>query len=210
MKALLLVLGFATLLVAHRNDEYLQATLLTIERGQIGIEVNLTPGQAVWPIILAMIDTDGDGRLSEGEKDAYTHKVLQSLSLEVDHTKLELRLLDSQFPAIDAMAAGLEPIRLRVYADLPASWAANHELRFVNHHAPAIGVYLVNCLRSKADEPRIAAQKRDYVQSEIKVDYSFQTRWPPIQRSVWWIGAVGIAVFGGWALWLRQRAVTLH
>ncbi len=206
MKELLLALGFTTLLAAHRNDEYLQATLLTIERGQIGIEVNLTPGQAVWPLILAMIDTDGDGRLSEGEKHAYTNKVLQSLSLEVDRTKLELRLLDSQFPAINAMAAGQEEIRLRVHADLPASWAANHELRFVNHHAPAIGAYLVNCLLPAAGEPLIAAQNRDYAQSEIQVDYSFQTRWPPIQRSVWWIGAVGIAVYGGWALWSRQRA----
>ena len=205
MKASLLALGFATLLAAHRNDEYLQATLISIERGQIWLELNLTPGQAVWPVVLAMIDTDGDGHLSEIEKHAYAIKVVQSLSLEVDRVKLELRLLDSQFPAIKDMAAGQESIRLRIRSDLPASWAADHQLRFLNHNSPAIGAYLVNCLLPIDGEPVIAAQKRDFAQSEIQVGYSFKTRWPPIQRTVWWIGAVGIALLGGGAIWLRQR-----
>ena len=205
MKASLLALGFATLLAAHRNDEYLQATLLTIERGQIGIELNLTPGQAVWPLVLAMIDRDGDGRLSESERLAYAIKVVQTLSLEVDRLKLELRLLDSHFPLVEAMAAGQESIRLRVHADLPGSWAASRQLRFVNHHAPAISVYLVNCLVPADGEPVIAAQKRDYAQSEIEVEYSFKTRWPPIPYTVWWVSAGGIVILGGWAHRVRPK-----
>ena len=152
-----------------------------------------------------MIDTDGDGQLSEIEKHAYAIQVIQSLSLEVDRVKLELSLLDSQFPVIEAMAAGQESIRLKVQADLPVSWAASRQLRFVNHHAPAISVYLVNCLVPADGEPVIAAQKRDYAQSEIQVTYSFKTSWSPIQHTVWWVSAGGIAILFGWAYRVRQK-----
>ena len=60
---ILLLAGIPAL--AHRLDEYLQATILSIEKNRLQAQMTLTPGVAVYPIVLAAIDTDADGVLSE-------------------------------------------------------------------------------------------------------------------------------------------------
>jgi hypothetical protein len=52
---------------AHRLDEYLQASQISIESGRIIVEINLTPGAAVADGVIAEIDRDADGELSPSE-----------------------------------------------------------------------------------------------------------------------------------------------
>ena len=56
-------LGFA-----HRLDEYLQATLVSVEKTRALLEVRLMPGVAIVPMVLAEIDCNGDGVMSEAEQ----------------------------------------------------------------------------------------------------------------------------------------------
>ncbi|HEX3982849.1 MAG TPA: hypothetical protein VHX12_04075 [Acidisoma sp.] len=49
---------------AHRLDEYLQATLIGVTRDGVDIEINLTPGVAVLPVVMAKIDRNRDADFS--------------------------------------------------------------------------------------------------------------------------------------------------
>jgi hypothetical protein len=52
---------------AHRLDEYLQATIISVEKDRVQASMRLIPGVAVSSIVLASIDADGDGVISETE-----------------------------------------------------------------------------------------------------------------------------------------------
>lgn len=62
--ALLSLGGFA---FAHRLDEYLQATILSVEKDRVQGSMRLVPGVAASSIVIASIDSDGDGAVSEAE-----------------------------------------------------------------------------------------------------------------------------------------------
>jgi len=64
-----LLLGLVALpssALAHQLDEYLQATLVSIEPGEIRLQINLTPGVAVAEQVLALVDRDHGGSPSDG------------------------------------------------------------------------------------------------------------------------------------------------
>jgi hypothetical protein len=53
---------------AHRRDEYLQAARLAIDPGGVQLELDLTPGIALAEAIIADIDRNRDGALSQDEQ----------------------------------------------------------------------------------------------------------------------------------------------
>jgi hypothetical protein len=53
---------------AHRIDEYLQATILSLEAHRVQASMRLIPGMLVSPSVIAAIDSDGDGAFSESEE----------------------------------------------------------------------------------------------------------------------------------------------
>jgi hypothetical protein len=69
--ASLMLLWFGTPSSAHRLDEYLQAAMLSLEKDRVQVQLRLTPGVAVFPFIVSIIDTDSDGAISIGEQRAY-------------------------------------------------------------------------------------------------------------------------------------------
>ena len=71
---------------AHRRDEYLQAARLAIDPDRVQLELDLTPGIALAEAIIADIDRNRDGSLSQDEQRAYGSLVLSALTLEVDGT----------------------------------------------------------------------------------------------------------------------------
>src|SRR4051794_9415133 len=99
---------------AHRLDEYLQATLISVEKDRVQLHIRLTPGVAVFPVVLATIDTDRDGVISEAEGRDYAVQVLQDLSLRADGDSLRLRLVSLTFPSIEEMKEGLGEIQLEL------------------------------------------------------------------------------------------------
>jgi hypothetical protein len=198
--AAMLVLA-ATPAVAHRLDEYLQATLISVEKHRIQAEIRLTPGIAVLPIVLANIDADGDGVISEAEQRAYAQRVLEDFSLSVDGDRLRAELVSTKFPKIEEMEEGLGEIQLEITADLPSGYG-HRRLVVENHHLSRIAAYLVNCLVPRDPDIRIGVQNRNYEQSFYALDYE-QAGARPALLSFW---STGLSVF---ALLLSARVVFL-
>ena len=165
--ALLLAAGTGQ---AHRLDEYLQATIISVEKDRIEAQLRLIPGVAVFPLVLASIDTDTDGVISDAEERAYAERVRRDLSLTINGERLALRLVSSTFGKTEALKEGLGEIELRLVADVPRS-GASRTLIFENHHERRIAAYLVNCLAPRDPDIRVTTQDRNYQQSVYQVQY---------------------------------------
>ena len=197
---------------AHRLDEYLQGALISVEKNRLDAEITLTPGVAVFPILLADIDTNADGVISNTEQRAYAQRVLDDLSLKLDGYRLTPRLVSMRFPAIDEMKQGLGQIQLEFSTDLP-SGGPNRRLVLESHHHNSIAAYQVNCLVPRDPDIRVIAQSRNYHQSFYQLDYvQVGIRSGPMSFA-WWSAGPGllcaIALFLSARLamlWLRERA----
>jgi hypothetical protein len=187
--ALSLVRGAA----AHRLDEYLQATLIGVTRDGIDVELQLTPGVAMLPLWMAVIDQDHDGRISPAEERAYVDRVVRDVELRVDGVPAPLRLIESAFPSVEATREGLGTIRMKLRAA-----RSGHELRFENRHLPQLSAYLVNCLADPSDGLIVGRQERDEAQRSIRLEYSFGGGTLPRPRTPWippgplWPAAIGM------------------
>jgi hypothetical protein len=98
----------------------------------------------------------------------------------VDGVPAPLSLIESEFPALEAMREGLGTIRIKLRT--PRS---GHELRFDNRHLPQVSVYLVNCLAAPSDGLVVRRQQRDQAQRSIAFEYSFGTGAVPEPRAEW-------------------------
>jgi hypothetical protein len=157
--------------VAHRLDEYLQATIFSIDADHIEGSMRLVPGVAVAPAIVSSIDTDHDGLFSDSEQHAYAQSVLRDLFLSADGTQLNLKLVSVEFPTIGQIEQGVGEIDINFSAELPAQ-AANRHVVFENHHRPAMSVYLVNTLVPGDKNIQITAQSRNENQSIYQLDFA--------------------------------------
>lgn len=155
----------------HRLDDYLEATIFSVERNRIYISMRLVPGVAVFPVVLASIDTNGDGVISEIEQRAYAESVLGDLSLMIDGHNLKPQLVAINFPEIEQMKDGMGQIQIEFVADLPPG-GSNRELIFENRHQRGIAAYLVNCLAPSDGNIRITAQNRNANQSFYQLDFA--------------------------------------
>ena len=218
MKTRLTAAGAMLLLVgtpasAHRLDEYLQATTISVEKDRVQAQIRLTPGVAVFPMVLTNIDTDADGVISEAEQLAYAERVLGDLSLTIDGDRLRLRLVSLKFAQIEEMKEGLGEIQLEFDADV-ASGGPKRSLTFENQHQSRIAAYLVNCLVPRDPGIRITAQNRNYQQTFYQLDYvQADVRSGP-QSSAWWsssrgwLGAAALLLLAGFGfVWRRARVV---
>jgi hypothetical protein len=169
--ASLVALSFGTPAFPHRLDEYLQATKISLEKDRIRAEIRLTPGIAVLPVVMAIVDTDVDGIASPSEQRAYAERVLRDLSLSINGSPLKLELLSATFPEPDALKEGLGEIKLDLAAAVPRP-AAEHKLIFENRHQQSIAAYLVNCLTPSDPDLQVTAQRRNYEQSHYELEYS--------------------------------------
>jgi len=154
--------------LAHRLDEYLQATIFSIEPGNIHVTMRLVPGVAVAPGVIASIDSDHDGVLSWDEQHRYAEHVMADLELKEDGRDLPLHLTSVTFPSVDQMNMGTGEIELAFSADLPVV-RGEHQLTFENHHQSGISVYLVNSLVPRNQNLHLEAQSRNQNQSFYQV-----------------------------------------
>src|ERR1700739_1457903 len=112
-------LSVATPALAHRLDEYLQATTLVVDGDHVEVQMRLTPGVEVFDRVLAAIDANGDGVISEAKQQALCGHVSRDLSLKIEGTPLEVRLVSSTFPKLVEMKEGMGDILLNFEAGLP-------------------------------------------------------------------------------------------
>jgi len=170
MKLLVVCLLLGVCAYAHRLDEYLQTTLISVEKSGVQAEMTLTPGIAVLPVVWAAIDRDGNGIISEGEQRDYAARVLRDVSLTVDGVRLAPRLVSAQFPSPEFLREGMGEIRIAFRADVQGAGGAR-KLAFQNHHFAQIAAYQVNCLVPRDRDIEVVAQTRNYVQSMYGLDY---------------------------------------
>lgn len=164
-----LALCLATPALAHRIDEYLQASTLLVSAGRLELSMRLAPGVAVASTVLDGIDIDRDGTLSDAEQQQYGNHLLQDLFVTLDDTPVVLRLVAWRSSTVEAMRRGQGEIQLEFAAALPAG-GTQRRLVFENRHHSAIGAYLVNALVPER-EIRITGQTRNYRQSVYELAY---------------------------------------
>jgi hypothetical protein len=134
--------------------------------------MRLTPGVAVAPFILATIDRDGDGVISNAEQSAYVDQVLRDVSMTLDGNALTLRPTRQIFPGIQDMREGRGEIQMEFIADIPRANVAERSLVVENKHQSRIAAYLMNAVAPYDPDIRITAQNRNYQQSSYRLDYS--------------------------------------
>ena len=156
---------------AHRLDEYLQATLLSVEKDHVQASMRLIPGVAVASSVIANIDSNADGLFSAAEQGAYAERVLGEWSLTIDGNRLTPKRLSADFPRVDQMKDGLGEIRIEFTADLPRG-GTNRRLILENLHPDLSAAYLVNCLVPHDPDIRIVAQTRNATQSFYQLDFA--------------------------------------
>jgi hypothetical protein len=172
---LAIVLGDPLPAGAHRLDEYLQATRLSIDIDRVNLDIDLTPGVSVASRILGWMDANGDGEISSIERDAYARQVLSSVALSVDGRAVPIALADGRFPDVRDMTAGIGTIRLRATSRWQPASSGRHHIAYVNEHRPEMSVYLVNALVPADPRIRITEQRRDPAQHRLTLDYEVTT-----------------------------------
>jgi hypothetical protein len=196
--ATVILLSFGAGASAHRLDEYLQATIVLAQKDRVQASMRLIPGVAVSSIVLASIDTNRDGVISEAEQRTYAERVLRDLSITVDGKSVSPTLVSQKFPAIEEIGEGLGEIQIEFTVDLPRG-GPERRIVFENHHQNEISVYLVNCLVPRDSSIRILTQNRNESQSFYQLDYaqagSNSDPGSSQGRSTirGWMGAVGFA-----------------
>ncbi len=165
---------------AHRIDEYLQATILSLEAHRVQASIRLIPGMLVSQSVIAAIDSDGDGVFSENEQRAYAARVLSDLSITLDGKKVQPTLLSWSFPESAQMREGLGEIHIEYaldYAGDSSHGGRNRSLILTNDHLNRKSVYLVNVLAPERGV-QILAQKRNEQQSVYELDYRIDAGTP--------------------------------
>ncbi|HWL73001.1 MAG TPA: hypothetical protein VNQ74_03930 [Burkholderiaceae bacterium] len=180
---LLALLAFASAVFAHRDDQYLQATLVAIEPTGVRLHINLTPGVAVAEQVLAQIDRDRDGRISKNEAAVYAQLLKGDLTLRIDGRKSELKLIGSDFvpPAELRTGAGTMQMEFSAISGLLAT--GPHKLSLDNRHLTTISVYLINAVQPRFATVQITRQKRNQNQSAGEIEFTFQPLRPKIAVS---------------------------
>jgi hypothetical protein len=172
----LLLLGWLALALnvgAHRLDEYLQATLVTIEPDALRLHINLTPGVAVAEQVLALIDADRDGLVSTNEVAAYGDRLKRQLIVTLDDRDVGLKLAGSNFPPVTELRAGSGIIQVEFVAKIGPLSAGPHRMKLENRHMPTIGVYLFNAARSRLRSVEIKGQTRNKTQSIGEIEFTY-------------------------------------
>ena len=157
---------------AHRIDEYLQATILSLDANRVNASMRLIPGVLVAPSVIALIDANHDGVFSESEAKAYAEHVLGDLSVSVDGRATAVQLDSWNVPEPSHLRDGLGEIQIHYHVELPSSSGASHSLALVNRHLNAGSVYLVNVEVPQDPRLRVVDQKRNPRQSLYELDYS--------------------------------------
>jgi hypothetical protein len=180
---LVALLALPSAVCAHRDDQYLQATLVVIEPNGVRLQINLTPGMAVAEEVIAAIDHDRDGAISQNEAAIYAELLKRDLTLRVDGRKLDLQLTASEFVTPVELRTGAGTIQLDFSAITGTLPAGAHRLTLENRHLTKKSVYLINAVQPKLATVEITRQKRNQNQSAGEIEFTFRPLRPKIARS---------------------------
>jgi hypothetical protein len=170
--AVALLAGMPVVVSAHVLDEYLQATRIELDRHAVGLEIDLTPGVEIAPLVFVEINTNRDGVISDAEGRTYAARVLREVVLTADGQPLKARLVNATYPTYEEMRTGTGTIRLRFRAAVRNDRPGQHRIFFRNGHQPERSVFVVNTLIPRAEGLVIDRQDRDRLQRELRLDFT--------------------------------------
>ena len=173
---LLCACAINTIASAHVLDQYLQVAQISVAPDGARVELRLIPGVQVADRVFALVDVDGDERISAAEEKDYEQRVMQDVAFQVDGEDMPLALTKIEFPSREEMNEGVGAIRLNLTAETAFDAAGEHHLLFRNDHQPEIGVYLANVLVPQTDAIEITGQQRDRLQHEFRVNFRVLSR----------------------------------
>jgi hypothetical protein len=188
--------------VAHRLDEYLQASRVLLERDGLGVEIDLTPGAGVAAGIIAILDRDRDGQIAPAEARAYALEVLEDVSLMLDGRTVPLSLRRIEVPTADEMREGMGTIQLYAIGVTGAIAPGRHAVDFRNEQRTTSSVYLVNALLPRDGLVTVLSQRRDQRHSSARIEYGVDGR----PSTIGWLTVAGLALAGQAAFRRRGRA----
>jgi hypothetical protein len=168
---------------SHNLDEYVQAARLSLVRDRVALELDLTPGVAVAPGIIAIIDRDADAAISSEEARAYGHAVMSDVRLSLDGHAVDVRLDRVEVPPAADLRAGVGTIAIRASGSVDRLGGGLHSLQFKNDHRPAGAAYLINALAPDDPAIHVISQTRDPIQREGRIEYEIRS--PSAARWVW-------------------------
>ena len=180
---MLALLALPSNVFAHRDDQYLQATLVAIEPDGVRLQINMTPGVAVAEQVIKRIDRDRDGAISKNEAPAYAELLKRDLTLRIDGRNLELKLTASEFVPPAELRTGSGIIQMEFAAIFGPLAAGPHRLTFENRHLTTMSVYLINAAQPRFTAVRITRQKRNQNQSAGEIEFTFHPFRPKIAES---------------------------
>lgn len=160
---------------AHNLDEYLQAARLSLVRDRVALELDLTPGVAVAPGIIAIIDRDADAAISSEEARVYGQTVMSEVRLSLDGHAVDVRLDRVEVPSPADLRAGLGTIAIRASGSVDRLGGGRHFLQFKNDHRPSGTAYLINALAPDDPAIRVISQARDPIQREGRIEYEIRS-----------------------------------
>lgn len=185
--ALLVVCGETS---AHRLDEYLQATRVSIARERLTLEVDMTPGVSIAPALVETLDANADRVIAPAEANAYGSAVLSDVRVAFDGAPVAMRLTRIAIPTIDEMRNGIGTIRLEAVGSIEAG-VGRHRLDLRNNHRPDASVYMVNALVPEDGGIHLVSQSRDSRQREFHLETAVSSEWP---MRLLWLGVGGTAL----------------
>jgi hydrogenase/urease accessory protein HupE len=176
MKRKLAILSLALVIFihsaqAHRLNEYLQATTVSLHKGNIQLHIRLTAGTDIAPQVLALIDKDRNNLLSAAEQEKYARSVLGDLTVIADGANIATQLQSWIFPAASEIKNGTGEIQLTVSGTISRN-LVSHRIIIKSQHFSSAAVYLVNCLVPVDTTVHVTGQNRSLDQSVYTLDFT--------------------------------------
>jgi nickel/cobalt transporter (NicO) family protein len=168
---------------AHPLDEFLQAMYVSLGGDQIGVEVDLTPGVLVGPQVVQLIDTNGDGQITEEEAQSYARQVFQQLSVELDGQPRAIVLTKVVAAPVLNLASGAGSLQLIGTLDSSVIAAGTHELTIQNHYAPIQSMYQSAVVLDKPNQVGVGKQTRDQTLQSLRVDFNLAAPAAAVQQA---------------------------
>ena len=112
----LALLLLSSAVFAHRLNEYLEVTTISLSREKVMMELRLTPGVAVAKEVLKGIDLNSDNRISAAEQRAYLLTLSRDISLTLDGRITALTPVSFSFPTTNDMKKGTGDILIEYEA----------------------------------------------------------------------------------------------
>jgi hypothetical protein len=156
---------------AHRLDEWLQATIVHLEPGELSLDVRIAPGAALAMRSIAEIDADGDGRFSAAEQAAFAERIHREFDVSIDGRPWASRLRVSSFPEPAQIRDGTGDVMLQFSGPVSPGVGA-HRLRIASAHPREGAAYMINALQPQAETLRSLRQDRSADQSTYELDFT--------------------------------------